>query len=258
MKTTIFSQISIDGKLTFGAGKSSKELFSLFSAQDMKFIHQFRGNVQGIMVGKNTILTDNPFLTNRYEKNKNPIRIIPTTTLDISLDSNVLSDQGKTIIVTTEQGRDDYKIQQIRERGKDCLICGEDKVDFVELERQLEDKYGIIDLMVEGGGILNWHVFNQGLVDEIILMQLPIIIGGSSNITLVDGEGYQEMSFTKKFKVVEIQPKHNYILIRYKKSDSTDAGGHHRDITFKSEPTISSRYIHDGRGTGRPRAYFKS
>ncbi|WP_256989975.1 dihydrofolate reductase family protein, partial [Paenibacillus sp. VTT E-133280] len=84
-KTTIFSQISIDGKLTMGAGNSSKELFSLFSNEDMEFIHLFRGNVQGIMVGKNTILTDNPFLTNRYEENKNPIRIIPTTTFQITI-----------------------------------------------------------------------------------------------------------------------------------------------------------------------------
>lgn len=169
------------------------------------------------MVGKNTILTDNPFLTNRYEENKNPIRIIPTTTLDIPLDSNVLSDEGRTIIVTTEKGRDEYKIKQIRERGKECLICGEDKVDFVELERQLEDNFGITSLMVEGGGFLNWHIFDQDIVDEIILMQLPIIIGGSTNITLVDGDGYQQLCFAKKFKVVEIQPKDNYTLMRYKK-----------------------------------------
>lgn len=217
MKTTIFSQISIDGKLTLGAGNSSKELFTLFSNQDMKYIHLFRGKVQGIMVGKNTILTDNPFLTNRFEDNKNPIRIIPTRTLDIPLDSNVLSDQGQTIIVTTERGRDEAKIQQIRDRGKDCIICGEDEVDFVELGRQLEENYGISDLMVEGGGFLNWHILNQDLVDEIILMQLPIIIGGSSNITLVDGEGYHELCLTKKFKVVEIQAKDNYTLMRYKK-----------------------------------------
>jgi riboflavin biosynthesis pyrimidine reductase len=48
-------------------------------------------------------------------------------------------------------------------------------------------------------------------------MQLPIIIGGSTNITLVDGDGYQQLCFAKKFKVVEIQPKDNYTLMRYKK-----------------------------------------
>lgn len=218
MKTTIFSQISIDGKLTLGAGSSSKQLFSLFSEQDMRFIHQFRGCVQGIMVGKNTIENDNPFLTNRYETNKDPIRIVPTASMDISLDANVLSDNGRTIIVTTELGKDEDKIAQIRERGKDCLICGYDKVDFAELFRRLEADYGISCLMVEGGGFLNWHVFDQGLADEIILMQLPIIIGGASNITLADGDGYRDLAFAKRFKVVEVEPRENYTLMRYQKA----------------------------------------
>lgn len=218
MKITIFSQISIDGKLTFGQGTSSKELFSLFNATDIQFIHQFRGQVDGIMVGKNTIHTDNPFLTNRYEENKNPVRIIPTSTLDIPLDSNVLTDNGKTIIVTTEQGADEEKIKTIRDLGKECLICGADMVDFVELGKQLEQRYGITSLMVEGGGFLNWHVFEQDVVDEIILMQLPIIIGGASNITLVDGDGFSDLSFTKKYKVVEVVSTENYTLMRYSKA----------------------------------------
>ncbi|EFM10231.1 bifunctional deaminase-reductase domain protein [Paenibacillus curdlanolyticus YK9] len=218
MKTTVFSQISIDGKLTLGAGSSSKQLFTLFSNQDIEFIHQFRGHVQGIMVGKNTIHNDNPFLTNRYEENKNPIRIVPTATMDIDLDSNILSDDGRTIIVTTELGKDDDKIEQIRARGKDCIVCGHDKVDFAELFRRLESEFGITDLMVEGGGFLNWHVFDQDLADEIILMQLPIIIGGADNITLADGEGYRDLAFAKKYKIVEVEPRENYTLMRYQKA----------------------------------------
>ncbi|WP_410771133.1 RibD family protein [Fontibacillus sp. BL9] len=218
MKTSVFSQISIDGKLTLGPGQSSKPLFSLFDGQDMEYIHKFRGKVDGIMVGKNTITTDNPFLTNRYEENKNPVRIIPTRTMDIPMDSNVLTDGGQTLLVTTENGKDEHKIEQLRERGKECLICGKDEVDFGQLFTLLEEKYGINSLMVEGGGFLNWHVFNQDLVDEIILMQLPIIIGGASNITLVDGEGYTKLDFAKKFKVVEVEPKDNYTLLRYLKA----------------------------------------
>ncbi|GIO86848.1 2,5-diamino-6-ribosylamino-4(3H)-pyrimidinone 5'-phosphate reductase [Paenibacillus faecis] len=218
MKTSVFSQVSIDGKLTLGPGQSSKPLFSLFDGGDMEYIHKFRGIVDGIMVGKNTITTDNPFLTNRYEENKNPVRIVPTRTMDIPLDSHVLADEGQTILVTTELGKDERKIELLRERGKECLICGEDKVDFAKLFSILEQNYGIHRLMVEGGGFLNWHVFNEDLVDEIILMQLPIIIGGASNITLVDGEGYTRLDFTKKFKVVEVQPKDHYTLLRYMKA----------------------------------------
>lgn len=220
MIVTIFSQISIDGKLTFGTGQSSKELFRLFNEQDMEYIHRFRGKVDAIMVGKNTIRTDNPFLTNRYESNKNPVRIIPTRTMDIPLDSNVFTDDGKTIIVTTEKGLDADKQAQIRDMGKEVLVCGTESVDFSYLFVLLQERYGLSSIMVEGGGLLNWHVVNEDLVDEIILMQLPIIIGGASNITLVDGEGYSKLSFTKKFKVAEVQAMENYTLMRYVKRAS--------------------------------------
>lgn len=218
MKTSIFSQISIDGKLTLGAGQSSKPLFSLFNNQDIEYIHKFRGKVDGIMVGKNTISTDDPYLTNRFEENKNPIRIIPTRSMDIPMDSHVLNDEGRTIIVTTENGQDEYKINMLRERNVECLICGKDEVDFSLLNHRLETEFGITSLMVEGGGFLNWHVFKQDLVDEIILMQLPIIIGGASNITLVDGVGYNELEFAKRFKVAEVLPQDNYTLLRYLKA----------------------------------------
>lgn len=218
MKVTVFSQISIDGKLTFGSGHSSKELFQLFNQKDTEFIHKFRGQVDGIMVGKNTILTDNPFLTNRYEENNNPARIIPTRSMDIPLDSNVFLDDVRTIIVTTEEGADPDKVRAIRELGKEVIVCGKDIVDFEQLFIILEEQLGFKSLMVEGGGLLNWHVFDHNLVDEIILMQLPIIIGGASNITLVDGEGYHELNLTKRFKVMEVQAKENYTLMRYIKS----------------------------------------
>ncbi|MNL71947.1 hypothetical protein D3C87_1971810 [compost metagenome] len=49
-------------------------------------------------------------------------------------------------------------------------------------------------------------------------MQLPIIIGGGTNITLVDGTGYTDLNFVKKFKVVEVLPNKNYTLLRYQKA----------------------------------------
>ncbi|MDU5946798.1 riboflavin biosynthesis protein RibD [Paenibacillus macerans] len=218
MRTSVFSQVSIDGKLTLGPGQSSKPLFSFFDGRDMEFIHKFRGKVDGIMVGKNTIVTDDPFLTNRHEENKNPVRIVPTRAMDIPMDSHVLTDEGRTIVVTTENGKDEEKVKLLRERGKECLVCGQSEVDFPQLFRRLEAEYGISTLMVEGGGFLNWHMFKQDLVDEIILMQIPIIIGGSSNITLVDGEGYNKLDYAKRFKVAEVLPKDNYTLLRYLKA----------------------------------------
>ncbi|MDZ5001254.1 riboflavin biosynthesis protein RibD, partial [Clostridium perfringens] len=130
MKVTLFSQVSIDGKLALGSGNSSKELFNLLDDDDKRFIHEFRGKVDGIMVGKKTIDIDNPFLTNRYEENKSPVRIVPTSTMDLDLSSNIFTDSEKTIVLTIEEQKNNPKADLIRGLGKVCVVFGEDKVDF--------------------------------------------------------------------------------------------------------------------------------
>ncbi len=214
MKVTVFSQISIDGKLTLGNGNSSKELFQLFSEDDMRFIHKFRGEVDAIMVGRNTIVTDDPQLTNRYEEGRNPVRVIPTSSLDFPERAKVLNTPEETIIVTTEQGSNSTMADYIREQGKEVMVTGEDQVDFRDLFAKLSAR-GIRHSMVEGGGNLNWQMFDADLVDEIILMQLPIIIGGADNVTLADGAGYRELQATKRFKLDEMKPQPNYSLMRF-------------------------------------------
>lgn len=214
MKVTVFSQISIDGKLTLGNGNSSKELFQLLNEDDMRFIHQFRGEVDAIMVGRHTIVTDDPQLTNRYEQGRNPVRVIPTSSLDFPERAKVLNTPEETIIVTTEQGRDSSMAEYIQAQGKEVMVVGEAQVNFRDLFARLSER-GMQHIMVEGGGNLNWQMFDADLVDEIILMQLPIIIGGVDNVTLADGTGYRELQATKRFKLDELKPLPNYNLMRF-------------------------------------------
>lgn len=217
MKVTLFSQVSIDGKLALGSGNSSKELFNLLDDDDKRFIHEFRGKVDGIMVGKKTIDIDNPFLTNRYEENKSPVRIVPTSTMDLDLSSNIFTDSEKTIVVTIEEQKNNPKADLIRGLGKVCVVFGEDKVDFKKFFEYLEKEFNISSIMLEGGGYLNWTLFEQDLIDEIILMQLPVIIGGYNNTSLVDGDGFKDLEDIKKFKLIECKPRKNYNLLRFER-----------------------------------------
>ena len=91
MKIELVSEVSIDGKITFGMGKSSKDLFNLMTEDDLKYIHSIRSKVDGILVGMNTIRNDNSSLTCRYVKGKNPIRLIPSNSLELRDDFNILN-----------------------------------------------------------------------------------------------------------------------------------------------------------------------
>lgn len=216
MKITLVSQVSIDGKITLGEGASSKELFSLLTEEDMKFIHGIRGEVDGILVGMNTIRYDNPSLTCRYNGGKNPIRIIPTNSMNVPKDVTIVKDNEKTIFITNERNRE--KVELYNECDNiSCILCGKDKLDIVQAFEILEKEYHINHIMLEGGGELNWSLLELGLIDEVIVMQLPILIGGRSNISLVDGEGFHLMEKIPKFKLKSVEVRENISINKYEK-----------------------------------------
>ena len=63
--------ISVDGKIA-----TSKNDSKLSSQKDIQRLHKLRSSVDAILIGKNTVSRDNPLLTVRHVKGKNPIRII--------------------------------------------------------------------------------------------------------------------------------------------------------------------------------------
>ena len=75
-KVTLSAAITLDGKI----GQKNKHIV-LSSKYDKIRVHKLRAKSDAIVVGKNTVRQDDPLLTVRYAKGKNPIRII----LDLSL-----------------------------------------------------------------------------------------------------------------------------------------------------------------------------
>ena len=92
--------ISIDGKISTRVGDSK-----LSSKEDSVRLHKLRSKVDAILIGKNTLLQDNPLLTVRYTKGKNPIRIILDSKGTIPINSKIIktSNEIPTIIVVSKK-----------------------------------------------------------------------------------------------------------------------------------------------------------
>ena len=92
--------ISIDGKISTKTNDSK-----LSSKEDSIRLHKLRSKVDAILIGKNTLLQDDPLLTVRYTKGKNPIRIILDSKGSISKNSKILQTSNKipTIIAVSKQ-----------------------------------------------------------------------------------------------------------------------------------------------------------
>ena len=77
----------------FVAGPNGKPVRFTNAKQD-KEVHQMRAEHQAIMVGINTVLNDDPLLTVRHVKGKNPLRIILDSKLRLPKTARVLQDSN--------------------------------------------------------------------------------------------------------------------------------------------------------------------
>ena len=88
-KIILSAAISIDGKIATKTGDSK-----LSSKKDLTRLHRLRSQVDAILVGKNTVKQDDPLLTVRYVKGKNPIRIVLDSHGTILKESKILNDES--------------------------------------------------------------------------------------------------------------------------------------------------------------------
>ena len=196
--TIMVSEVTIDGKLTLRKGVSSKEIMKYMDEEAVRYLHELRAKVDGIMVGAETIRTDNPFLTVRHVEGKNPTRIVPTSKANIPLDANILQKHAPTIIFTSSEAPED-KVKALEEKVE-VIRCGKEKINVLRMMEILYSK-GIKNLIVEGGSTLNWELIKYGLIDEIRLIHMPFIVGGTDTPTLVGGEGFSSFDEIPKAKL---------------------------------------------------------
>jgi 2,5-diamino-6-(ribosylamino)-4(3H)-pyrimidinone 5'-phosphate reductase len=199
------SEITADGKLTLRKGASSKILMKYMSHETELLLHTTRAEYDAIMVGANTIRIDNSFLTVRYVEGKSPIRVIPSSMADIPADANVLGPGAPTIIAVCEEAPPE-RIDALKTKGVKVVTAGKHHVELPLLMKILKEQFGVNKLMIEGGPTLNWHMLHNRLVDEIRLIHLPFIVGGSDTPSLVGG-----MHINSEDEMIRLNLKNYYL-----------------------------------------------
>lgn len=206
------SAMTIDGKIASKTGDPE-----LSDEEDWRNVHKLRTNVDAIMVGKGTIMKDNPKLHIKYFKHKGYYRIVVDSTLSIPIDSNVIDYQPQiypTIICTTENVSMD-RVREFESKNVKIIKSGTGKrVDLVNMLLLLSNK-GIKSILLEGGGNLNWSFIKHDLIDEMRLTIAPWIIGGKEAVSLVEGAGFDKMSQGRNFKLLKVYKRDNYVNLRY-------------------------------------------
>lgn len=206
--------MTIDGKIASINGE-----VELSDETDWKEVHNLRSQVDAIMVGKNTILKDNPKLHIKYHENKGYYRIIADSNLSIPIDSNVVTFKQElypTIICTTEKVSKD-RIEQFKAKNIKIIQVGNHQVNLIKVLPILFN-LGIKTILLEGGGNLNWSFIKEDLVDEMRLTIAPSIIGGKNAISLVEGDGFGKINQAPKYTLLDVKKRENYVILKYKRN----------------------------------------
>jgi diaminohydroxyphosphoribosylaminopyrimidine deaminase / 5-amino-6-(5-phosphoribosylamino)uracil reductase len=120
-------------------------------------VHKWRSEEQGIMIGTNTVLTDNPKLTVREWNGKNPVRIILDRNLRIQNDLHVFKNDAATLVYNERQSKKNGSVEWVR-------LSFNDK----NLSLVLDDLYQreLLSIIVEGGKELLEYFITCNLWDE--------------------------------------------------------------------------------------------
>ena len=209
-KIILSAAISIDGKLATTTGDSK-----LSSKNDLIRLHKLRTKVDAILIGKNTVKKDDPLLTVRYSKGKNPTRIILDSLGTISSNSKILqtSSEIKTIIAVCKKITK-KNLEKLEKFPIDVMVLGEYQVNVKSLLQNL-GRRKIKTVLLEGGGSINWEFIKNNLVDELFITITPYILGGTDSISLVQGKGFDTILKSTKLRLKSVRRIQNDVVLHY-------------------------------------------
>jgi Pyrimidine reductase, riboflavin biosynthesis len=96
---------------------------------------------------------------------------------------------GRLFIVTNNASHPAFSLQA--ECGNLEVIHYAGDVDLPDLMRRMKQQYGYGQLTIQSGGTLNAALLRQGLVDHVTLVVAPLLVGGSTTSSLIDGVSLQ-------------------------------------------------------------------
>lgn len=207
--------MSLDGKIATKTGDSKW----ISSEESLKFVHYMRHIVDAVMVGANTVVTDDPQLTARGCSGRGgrtklqPLRVIVDGRGRTPASARVFEEPGNTLIAVAKpfRAKADTKFKK---SGAEIVPLPAEKgvIDLKQLLVVL-GKRQITSVMVEGGSGLFGSLFDGGLVDKVMAFVSPTIIGGDKAKGVVGGSGAKKMSDALHLKRVKVMEFGDDILI---------------------------------------------
>ncbi len=184
---------SLDGKTALSTGESKY----ISGKIALRFVHQLRSRCDAIMVGIGTVLADDPQLDIRTEvQSPLPFRkIILDTHARTPLTSRLFSNTSKeNIVIVVSNTAPHARVSALSEIATVLAIPSPSlRHQWAMILPQLH-QLGIYRILLEGGTAVMSNAIDSGIVDQLIVIHSPILIGGDSPFSVYSGSGATRLS----------------------------------------------------------------
>jgi diaminohydroxyphosphoribosylaminopyrimidine deaminase/5-amino-6-(5-phosphoribosylamino)uracil reductase len=175
--------MTLDGRIAPPPGvQAPREPYWITSEQARAAVQPLRWQADAVMVGVDTVLADDPMLTDRsgLRRRRPLLRVVLDSALRMPLDSKMVATAQNDLVIFTVS-KDEARINELRQRGVrvEVLPAEAGRVSLVHVLDKLGDE-GILTLLTETGTRLNTALLAGGLVDRIHLFVAPQIMGSDA------------------------------------------------------------------------------
>jgi len=208
---TLKSAMTLDGKIAPSPPKPKTAPIALRTADSWitgeparAHSQQLRHRNDAIVVGVGTVIADDPLLTDRTSlpRRRPLLRVILDSRLRLPLESRVVKTAQDDVIVlcSLAEEKKKKKLQKLGVRVEQIPVGATDgRPDMASIIRFL-GTMEITGALVEGGAHVNWAALAGGVVDKVFLYYAPTILGGSSTVPWIVGEGFRSLHDAPRLK----------------------------------------------------------
>lgn len=206
---------TVDGKIATVTGESKW----ITSESTRAFSRRRRDEFDAIMVGANTVISDDPGL-NPHHQNKRLRKVVLDSVLKISPEAKLFKDiDPADVILATTKKASASKIKYFSKHGVTVLVAPlldpSGRVPWQWLMREL-GKMEITSVLIEGGGRLIGSALKEGIVDKMSVYIAPKIMGGQNAVSGISGLNIRSIRDLIELDDATLKPlKEDFLLEGY-------------------------------------------
>jgi len=189
---------TLDGMIATASGESKW----ITGEEARREAHLLRDGNDAILVGINTVLKDDPALTTRVPKGRDPLRVIVDSRLRIPLKAKVLTQSSSAPTIIAALARAPKAKQLALQRaGIEVIIVKEKegRVDLRDLMKRL-GKREVTSVLIEGGSEINASALKAGIVDKVVIFVAPMLLSGRDSVSSIGGASPARLSNAVKLR----------------------------------------------------------